>query len=180
MGSNHFDDIVNGCPGGQFIEPPTFAWWTIFPCLRWPIISFLLRVPYYLSIIPLGIFLFCLGLAGAIFSCVLLPFTLPIYYCIKKDWLPCNDAEIAPLFPGMCFIGCIGSIVTLALELIWLPIPIVLSLFQFPLFLCSYDPNETSCLSYFACITRGDPNPYWCLPFSLIQSLGATIFRDDD
>lgn len=180
MGDNHFDDVLNGCPGGQFIEPPTFAWWTICSCLRWPIFSTIIRIPYFLLIIPFGIIVFCICLIGVLTSCVCLPLTLPCYLCSKKDLLPCSDAESLPLMPGLLLSGFIGGVLAFAVELIWLPIPIILSIFQFPLFVCSNDFNEVNLCSYFACIVRGEPNPYWCFPLSFIGSLVTTIFRDDD
>lgn len=228
MGSNHFDDIINGCPGGQFIQPPAFAWWTIFPCLRWQIISYILRIPRYLLMLPLGILAFCLGLVGAILACVSLPITFPIY-CIRKElWK--SSPIILFLLQALCYlfiiplgilIFCLGFVLSFALlpitlpffccyhyrnlpkcdffdifqfiysccaestffmillpfQLIWLPIPIILTLLLLPFYLLF--TRESFC-DFIDELTDDRPLMYWALPFYLFQSLLMSYFGDDD
>ena len=180
MYGNHFDDPINGCPGGQFIQPPAFAWWTIFSCLRWPVFSVIFRIPYYLLILPFFILVFCVCLIGVITSCACLPLTLPISLCIHKNILPCSEPVVPPITPGFVVVGFIAAAITFVFELIWLPVPIVLSIFQFPLFLCTYDPDHASILDYFACFVHGNPNPYWCFPLSFGTSILSSVFHEDD
>lgn len=229
MGSNHFDDIVNGCPGGQFIQPPTFAWWTIFPCLRWQIISYILRIPRYLLMLPLGILAFCLGLVGAILACVSLPITFPIYYCIKKElWESSSIISFLLQALGCLFIiplgilFCLGFVLSFALlpitlpffccyhysdlpkcdffdifqficvccaestflmilstlQLIWLPIPIILTLLLLPFYLL-FARGESFC-DFIDELTDDESMMYWALPIHLFESLLKSYFGGDD
>jgi hypothetical protein len=187
MESNHFDDAINGCIGGQFAPPPPFALWTLLPCLRSPYIAWILRIPT-LILVTMSVAV-ALGslLLGVACSILFLPITLPLFGCLSAcDLLNESGFETLLISPGYLVCGLIGSIFFLILELIWLPVPTILSIILFPFFLLtqdSTDPDRPSLCSYFSCMVEGEISPFWCYPVAVVVngiSALLTCFDDDD
>lgn len=189
MESNHFDDPINGCVGGQFIDPPPFALWTIIPFIRSRYFSIITRIPTYILLF-LGILIGGISaLIGVVLSFVFLPITFPLGLLLHLDISPCridsSDKETLLILPGVAFCAIIGSIFFLVLELLWLPVPLLFSTCLFPLFLYSRDssdPDRPSVISYFKCLVDEELSGFWCYPVQSIIYGIAGLFRsfEDD
>jgi hypothetical protein len=182
MEEGHFDNILGGCAGGQFIDAPTFALWTIFPCLRWPIWFYLTRIPYFLFLFCLLIYTLALAIVSAIFACACLPLSVPFILLVKALSDSSVEAE-ALLLPGVGFFGCVSGICLFVAEVVWLPFAMVMSLFLIPIQCIrgvrERDDREEG-LPYWKCCTSEELSPFWCYPLTSILSLVARIHSFDD
>jgi hypothetical protein len=190
MGSDHFDDPINGCLGGQFAPPPPFALWTILPCLRSPYLAWLPRIPALLLVTIALVVALGSCLLGVVLCGLFLPITLPLGALLSCvfDYLSEREVETLVMVPAFFICGLIGSIFCLLLELIWLPVPLALSIVLFPLFLFSRDssvndPDRAPVWSYFACVDS-ELSPFWCYPVATvingIEAVGDCFRSDDD
>ena len=181
MESNHFDDPLNGCLGGQFVPPPPFALWTLFPWIRSPYVSWFTRIPALILITAALVVGLCSFLVGACCTLLFLPITGSLLGCLYLgDLLSGVDPVTIVMFPGILVCGLIGSVCFLSLELLWLPVPIILSIFFFPSFLLtrsSSEPDPPSVCSYFYCLVEEEISPFWCYPVSTIVNGISGLFQ---
>lgn len=174
MGPDHFDDVINGCPGGQFMEAPPFAFYTIFPFLRWQIFFYLFRIPFYLFIICGGLYLSILALASLAFSIACFPFSIVIVPLANL----CCDVDMRIEFfcmPGFLLFGFLSGISVFILEVLWLPIAFLMSLILIPIELCSstsreYDEYEGE-MPYWKCCSNYHFSHFWFFPVFRIKRL---------
>lgn len=181
MGDNHFDDLLNGCPGGQFMQAPPFALYTIFPCLRWQICFYLLRIPFYLALLCAGLYMCVLGLISLAFCVACLPLSLLGFLL---GYLCCDLECKVEIFciPGMLIFGFLCGISMLLLEMLWLPVALVLSLVLIPIELCSssreYDEDEGQ-MPYWKCCSNCRFSEFWCFPIMSILRRAGVMGNDD-
>jgi hypothetical protein len=183
MGDNHFDDAIGGCAGGQFADAPAFALWTVFPCLRWSLWFYLSRIPVIIFLFCLMVYGFVLGLISAAFACACLPLSAPILGLMQLD---CFDSDLGTeflTFPGIAFFGFVSSICLMIIEILWLPFAFVMSLILIP-FQCLTgmpEDNDENSMPYWKCCSRCNFSPFWCFPIFSITNLvkGVTNANDD-
>jgi hypothetical protein len=183
MEDGHFDNLVSGCAGGQFIEAPTFALWTIFPFLRWSIWFYLSRIPFLIFLLCMFVYALALGLVSAIFACACMPLLGPILLFSKY----CLDADVEfdfLLAPGAALFGCVSGICLLIAEIIWLPFALLMSLFLIPMQCLRGGPqrneNGENILPYWKCCSSDQVSPFWCYPvISAFTAIQGIFSRDD-
>jgi hypothetical protein len=175
MEGNHYDDFINGCPGGQFAEPNAFALWTVCPCMRSPIWGHIIRIPFYLLVIAFCSPFLMVPLIGLAFSIAFLPLSLPfVLFKRYKDGSYTNDAII---MPGIIGGAVAGALLLLVCSVLWIPVGLVTTLIGFPVHLCMNCDCAATCKFFFDICDEDDGTPpalsIWCLPaVTLISTLG--------
>lgn len=174
MADNHYEDIINGCPGGQFAEPAAFALWTVCPCLRSPVWGHILRLPFYLLLIAGLLGFLCCLMIGFVCIVAFLPFTglYILIKCCKSDSF--SESKDTIMLPGFIGGALSGGILLLVLTLIWLPVGVIITLIGFPVHLCINCNCSATCKFFFNCCDDDDgiPSAYfvWFMPVAILMS----------
>lgn len=172
MGEGHFDDAIGGCAGGQFAEAPPFALWTVFPCLRWTLWFYLSRIPVILFLFVLGMYALTLALISGVFSCACLPLSTPLYLILNLEYFDCSVGGDFFAFPGMALFGLVSTICLMIIEILWLPFAFVISLILIPCqCLTSGQNDDENSMPYWKCCSECKLSPFWFFPFFCLQNL---------
>jgi hypothetical protein len=178
MGDGHFDDAIGGCAGGQFVEAPAFALWTVFPCLRWSLWFYLSRIPVIIFLFCLMVYTFVLGAISGIFACICLPLSTLIYYFLVHC-CDCDAEKSLLAIPGMALFGLVSSVCLMILEILWLPFAFALSLILIPFECLTSRPenDDETAMPYWKCCSQCNFSPFWFFPifsvFTLVKGIGG-------
>jgi hypothetical protein len=169
LGDDHYGGF-SSCAGQQFGAASPFALWNLFPCLRWQCSAVLRHVLHWFIIFILGVIAFSFACVALPVSLALLPFSLLLVYFTG------GTDTIALLYPSLFVMGFLCSAFLLALNLIYLPVPIVVTIMKILFSGCACRG-----VSYFPC--QGDEDDdsealyeLWFYPLYLLKS----YFPNDD
>jgi len=170
---NHYEDPINGCIGGQFVEPPAFALWTIIPCLRHPGWEYIFRLPLYMFMLLALIIGMGAGLIGFAVCVSFFPLTLAaaaVDYFYHDSF---EDTMFILGAPGLltCFI--LAGIVACVVEIAWLPFGFVLFIGNWLSHLANQDEGRCG-LSF---MDEEAIASTWFYPLTLVMNV---LFREDD
>ena len=172
MEDNHYEGL-SPCSGQQFGLAPPFALWSFFPCLRWSCFAYINLFLHFLVLFVLGVILFVFACASLPVSIALCPFSLLFMYFS-------SESAGVLIMPALAAMVCLCSVFLLSLQLIYLPIPILVTLIKLVV-------NGCDCIDvkYFPWQEEGEifdeETPIlelWFYPLYLLRSFAP--FDEDD
>ena len=168
--SDHYDGFST-CTGQQFSPAPPLVLWGVCPCLRWNIVFYLRTLIYYLYLFAFGVTMLAVFVASLGLSLALFPL---IYCCLTV----CGNSEEmdcgAALVPSYAVTALVGGAIMLCLNLAYLPIPIVVTLFRLMINCCDCEYD------YFPHEDAVDVESLYYLWFYPVYTIFAIMNDDDD